>query len=164
MGSGKSSVGQALAARLGWSFVDLDAEIETSERRKIRDIFRDNGEKRFRAIEARVLRLLLAKRARPFVLATGGGTFVQKQNAELLLADGVLVVFLEASAETLLCRCHVSAEAEKGVRPLARNREEFVKLYQERLPLYRRADLSVDSDSRSPEAVAREIVDALARM
>jgi len=158
MGSGKSSVGRALAARLGWSFVDLDAEIESSQGRKIREIFRREGEAKFRQIEAKLLQAILETTTRPFVLATGGGTFVQSQNAELLRTSGALVIFLEASAKTLLRRCFYQSDGpEEAVRPLAQNSEAFLHLYEERLPFYRSADLSVDSDNRSPDAVAREI-------
>src|SRR4051794_27480977 len=76
MGSGKSSVGRALAMLLGWPFLDLDSEIERREKRRIRHIFRDHGEVHFREKEGHALRAVLADAPRPLVLATGGGTFV----------------------------------------------------------------------------------------
>jgi shikimate kinase len=162
MGSGKSSVGQALASLLGWNFVDLDCEIERERGRKIREIFASEGEPRFREIESAGFRSVLGSASRPFVLATGGGTFVQAQNAEMLRAAQATVVFLEASAETLLQRCCPEAgEPSEAIRPLARDRRAFVRLYEERLPLYRRADLTVASDDKSPEAAAREIAQTL---
>lgn len=159
MGSGKSSVGRALAALLGWPFVDLDFEIERREQRKIRNIFHEHGEVRFREIEADALRSLLADAPRPLVLATGGGTFVQPQNAQLLRDAGAVVAYLHASAETLLRRCCSEQEKnDESVRPLARDRDSFLRLYNERLPFYQSADLIFDSDEKAPSEVARDIV------
>jgi shikimate kinase len=160
MGSGKSSVGKSLASLLGWNFVDLDCEIEREQGHKIREIFTSEGESRFREIESAILRSVLASRSRPMVLATGGGTFVQPQNATLLHAEGARVVFLEAKPETLMRRC-CAEPGDEGARPLARYRNEFMRLYEQRLPLYRTADLTVDSDQKSPAAVAHEIAERL---
>ena len=160
MGSGKSSVGEALASLLGWAFVDLDCEIEKAEGRKIRDIFAGEGEARFREIESAALRAILASDRRPTVLATGGGTYFQSQNAELLRARGALLIFLHARPETLMRRC-CGKEGDEGLRPLAQDREAFQRLYERRLSSYRTADLTVDSDERPPAAVAQEIVETL---
>ena len=161
MGSGKSSVGRALASLLGWKFVDLDGEIELSERRKIREIFDADGEPRFREVESATLRRVLAEAQRPVVLATGGGTFMENENAEFLRANGAIVVFLETRPEILLRRCFPESGKREEVRPLASDREAFLQLYQLRLVHYRTADLSVDSNARSPDAVARDIANRL---
>ncbi len=158
MGSGKSSVGKALAALLGWSFVDLDAEIEKGEGRKIREVFASEGEPRFREIETAAVTSLVRNVVGPIVLATGGGTYVQERNAALLRGAGATVVFLEASVETLLQRCCPEvSEPSETIRPLARDREAFIRLYEQRLPFYRTANLTVSSDNRQPKAVARDI-------
>lgn len=156
MGSGKSSVGYALALRLGWRFCDLDREIERGQRRTIREIFSTEGELRFRDIETACLRSILGTVVRPFVLATGGGTYVQAQNAQLLRDAGAIVVLLDASVETLMARC--CPEGKPGdARPLAQDRDAFARLYEQRLSAYRAADLCVTSDKQSPDWVAREI-------
>ncbi len=155
MGSGKSSVGQALALLLGWSFVDLDCEIERVQGRRIREIFVGEGEGEFRKIEAAFLASVLASAPRPMVLATGGGTYVQVENADLLRAEGAVVVFLQAAPETMLLRC---CDDEQGVRPLAADPEAFVRLYGQRLVVYRTADITVDSDNMSADEVASVIV------
>src|SRR6204780_3153648 len=84
MGSGKNTVGQELARRLAWDFVDLDARIEARERETIPDIFRLHGEPAFRSAETNALRDLTNSFARDSVVALGGGAFVQEANRELL--------------------------------------------------------------------------------
>src|SRR5271157_6018848 len=85
MASGKSSVGQELARRLQWDFVDLDARIEAREGQTIPEIFRDRGEPEFRIAEENALRDLLSEsRQRNCVVALGGGAFAQTSNRELL--------------------------------------------------------------------------------
>jgi shikimate kinase len=161
MGSGKTSVGKALASMLDWHFLDLDAEIEKRQQQKIRHIFRDHGEVRFREIEVEALLSVLAEVARPLVLATGGGTFVQSKNAQMLRSAGAVIVYLHAPAETLIRRCCADQNGEEGVRPLARDRDAFLRLYEERLPFYRAADMTFDSDDKSPSEVAGDIVAGL---
>src|SRR5262249_15445896 len=124
----------------------------------IREIFAAAGEPAFRKIEAAALRELLSSAPRPLVLATGGGTYVQPENAGLLRAEGALVIFLNATLETLLDR---RCADQDRVRPRAADREASLRLFEERLPTYRTADMTVDSDKKRPETVAREIIDSL---
>ena len=162
MGSGKSTTGRVLAALLSWSFVDLDCEIERAEGRILREIFSQDGEAQFREIETAALRSILAGMQSPTVLASGGGTCVQARNAELLRTAGATVIFLDASAETLLQRCSSEAAGSMDeIRPLARDRESFLRLYEERLPLYRAANLTVVCETKQPQEVAREIAEQL---
>ncbi len=87
MGSGKNTVGQELARRLAWDFVDLDARIEAREEQTIPEIFRLQGEAAFRTAETNALRDLLTKSLdRDSVVALGGGAFAQENNRELLRA------------------------------------------------------------------------------
>ena len=75
MGVGKTTVGHALATRLGWAFADTDAMVEQSAGRSIEEIFRESGEGRFREVEWDALRSLQGRKH--LVVATGGGTFVE---------------------------------------------------------------------------------------
>ena len=159
MGSGKSTIGRALASLLNWNFVDLDCEIEKTEGRRISEIFSQDGEAHFREIEANVLRSLLAELQSPAVLSSGGGTYVQPTNADLLRAARATVVFLEVPIETMLQRC-CSEDADPN-RPLAGDREAFLYLYEKRLPLYRTANLTVVTDNKESEFVAQEIAERL---
>jgi len=162
MGAGKTKIGHALAALLGWTFVDLDQEIETQEKMPVRDIFRLHGEAHFREIEADALRRVLAELSSATVIALGGGTFMQAANAELLRNAGVRVVFLEPTVEEMLERCHVPMPpSTENTRPLASDPEAFRALYERRLPQYRKADLIVDTAGKSVEDNAQRVAASL---
>lgn len=160
MGSGKNTVGQELARRLAWEFIDLDSRIETRERQTVPEIFRLQGEQGFRLAETRALRDLLTNSlTRPSVVALGGGAFVQENNRQLL--RGWPSVFLDAPAEEHWRRC-LQHEAESAVeRPLRKDREQFARLHAERLPFYRQASLVVDTSGKEVSAICREIERAL---
>src|SRR5437868_15290814 len=102
MGSGKSTVGPLLAARLGASFCDLDAEIERAAGRTVAEVFAAEGEPAFRAREARALYALI-ERAGGAVIALGGGALGRPENRELVLATGRLI-WLDAPTKELVRR------------------------------------------------------------
>jgi len=161
MASGKSSVGQELARRLDWDFVDLDARIESRERQTISEIFRDRGEAAFRLAETSALRDLTESLGRDTVernsfvrnavVALGGGTFAQPQNRELLRPWPS--VFLDAPLDELWQRSLENA----AIRPLRKDRSEFASLHQDRLPFYRQATVTVVSSGKDPASLCTEI-------
>jgi len=162
MAVGKSTVGRILGSLVHWSFLDLDCEIESRSRLHVHEIFARQGEQRFRKIEADVLQKILDRASAPTVIALGGGTFVQPENAERLISRGAHVVFLELEVEELLERCRCARErSSQNPRPLADDAAAFCSLYERRLPLYRKAELTVPTKGKSAEQVAREIVNAL---
>lgn len=154
MGCGKSTVGRLLAGRLGWAFVDLDAEIERRSGVSIAEIFDGQGEARFRNLEHEALReqLSLALEGRARVLALGGGAFADERN-RLRLELGGVSIWLECPVEKLWPRV-----AALPHRPLARDREAFERLYQERLSQYRLADFTVAAGVDRPEEVVEAIL------
>lgn len=153
MGAGKSSVARALGKRLDWKVEDIDARIENAERRDIPTIFRERGEAYFRAKEREMLIALLPERGT--VVASGGGTFVDPVNRELMLRDGG-VVWLDAPLSTVLQRVPLD-----GRRPLAADRAGMEQLYNQRLPAYRQAHLRVDAGRGSVEELVDHIVEWL---
>lgn len=155
MGSGKSSVGQELARRLRWDFLDLDARIEARERRTIPEIFRDRGEPGFRLVETAALCELTESLERDTVVALGGGAFAQERNRTLLCHWPT--VFLEAPIDELWRR----SSEEKDIRPLRKDREQFAGLYEERLPSYRQAAVAVETAGKDLVSICTEIESAL---
>lgn len=150
MGTGKSTVGMALAERLGWRFVDTDERIVAAEGRSIPDIFAAEGEAYFRDVEARVIAETL--QARRQIVSTGGGAALRSANRETMLAGG-FVVALKAPPAVLLERLRGDAN-----RPLlAGDQEERVhRLLEERRHAYDFAHYTVDtSECNVREAVER---------
>lgn len=123
-GSGKSTLGKALAARLGRDFLDSDAVIEEEEKKAIPEIFREVGEQGFRDIESRVIRSLSALRGK--IIATGGGAVLREENVKELRSNGTLL-FLDAPLETLM---------PTGDRPLTATFDDLKKRYEERYDIY----------------------------
>jgi shikimate kinase len=150
MGSGKSTVGPLVAAKLGWDFIDLDRQIEREQGKAIREIFEQNGEPEFRRIEARHLRSLRDRAA--CVVALGGGAFVQEANRPIVAELGVSV-FLDCRLEVIQARC-----PDDGNRPLFATPERIKDLYAVRQPFYRMSDLSVDASDLEPAQVADQIL------
>jgi shikimate kinase len=153
MGAGKSSVARALGKRLDWKVEDIDTRIERAERRDIPTIFRDEGEPYFRAREREALIGLLPERG--VVVASGGGTFADASNRELMLRDGA-VIWLDAPFETVLRRVPLD-----GRRPLAADRPGMEQLYNQRLVSYHQAHFRVDAGRNSVEELVEHIVEWL---
>jgi shikimate kinase len=158
MGSGKSAVGRQLAARLGLSFLDSDAEIEALTGVDIPYIFEKEGEAGFRARERDVLDALTARAG--VVVATGGGAVLDPATRARLRSRGC-VVYLRTSVNQQLARTRRS-----GHRPLLRNPDPLgtlERLMAVRAPLYEEtADLVVETDSRKVRSVVDEIERRLA--
>jgi shikimate kinase len=152
MGSGKSTVGRRLAERLGAPFVDLDLEIEQRAGMTVREIFESQGEPAFRRLEHETLRETLElPRA---VVATGGGTVTFENNLRLIRAEG-LSVWLNPPFATIVERIGALGKRD---RPHFRDEVQALALYRERLPAYRRADLTVDvARDEGPDEIAARI-------
>ena len=157
MGSGKSTVGQQLAAELGKDFLDCDRVLEDRTGVDIPYIFDLEGEAGFRRREAAVLRDLVVKR--DIVLATGGGVVGDPDNRRVLASNG-FVIYLHAPADLL----HQRTSRDRG-RPMlhaADPRARVHELLAIREPLYREvADLVVATGRRGSRRVVQEIVRAL---
>lgn len=162
MGAGKSSVGRALASRLGWRFCDLDQVIEAREGKTVAEIFREREEAGFRMAETQTLKELLQDPCRKtdLVIALGGGTFAQPQNRRALENAGAITVLLDAPVDELRRRC----TADGTVRPLATDEERFARLYRERLAAYQMATHKVNTMGKTVEDVTAEISRILTSM
>ena len=160
MGAGKSTVGAELARRLGRQFCDLDDVIEAREKMSVEEIFRECGEGAFREMENAALSSLGGS-SQPMVLALGGGAFAQAANREALKRMNAGTVFLSAPVSELWRRC-TALDKDKKVRPLLADRERFNQLYQQRLPAYQEADLTIETLGKSVAQIAAEIESSLA--
>ncbi|MGD0730424.1 MAG: shikimate kinase [Terracidiphilus sp.] len=157
MGSGKSTVGPLLAARLGWKFVDADDVIEAETGVRIAELFARHGEARFREQEHEAIRRLTSGDS--LVLALGGGAIEHQATRSLLLgAPGTLLVHLEVELATTLARCRGTEHA----RPILADQENLANRYWSRLPLYRAAHVSIAVDALTPDEVVEAIVRAAA--
>ena len=158
MGSGKSTVGYALAASLGWGFLDLDAVIATAAGKSIPELFKEEGEEAFRARESDALAAILAQaELERQVLAVGGGGFVPKRNREMLQNGKALTVFLDHPLDLMWKRCREAVTE----RPLARDYDSFQRLYFDRLPIYEMAHLRVSTAGKLPKEIVGVIQDWL---
>ncbi|MEV7202814.1 shikimate kinase [Streptomyces griseoluteus] len=155
MGVGKSTVGRLLADRLGAAFRDTDDDIVAAQGRTIAEIFVDDGEDAFRALEKRAVAEAVAGHAG--VLALGGGAVLDADTRALLTAQRV--VYLSMDVEEAVRRTGLNA-----ARPLlaVNPRQQWRALMEARRHLYEEvATAVVPTDGRGPEDVARAVLDAL---
>lgn len=159
MGAGKTTVGERLAAHLGWAFHDLDKEIEQRMGKSIPQIFESSGEAEFRRNELTILHELLAEHAGNHIYALGGGAI---ENPELWkLISRHVTVHLEGDFDFLTRRC----QRDGDVRPILRDLDQARIRYQKRLPLYHRANFTIKvhegEHARSPDELAEEVRNCL---
>jgi shikimate kinase len=158
MGSGKTTVGPLVAARLGWNFVDLDDVIEAEAGATIAELFSRHGEAAFRDREHAAIARLAAGDA--LVLALGGGAIEHPATRALLLtAPDTLLVHLEVELATTLARC----QGTEQTRPVLADQANLASRYQRRLPLYRTAHISISVDALTPQQVMEAILSAAAK-
>lgn len=153
MGAGKTTVGKILAKRLRLTFIDLDEVIEKELNLTIQEIFSRYGEDFFRDAETKALRSIADKDR--YVVATGGGVVLRKENWQIMIANGI-TVYLRAPAEVLWTR--VRNNTSRPLLQVENPFERLCELFTQRSPQYEQADLIVDTENVSPEDVAEEII------
>src|SRR5262249_35022046 len=138
MGAGKTTVGKALARRLGWTFHDLDQIIEHGQGKSVATIFAEGGDAEFRRLERAALNELLRRPTQtaagrePQVVALGGGAFARPENRDAIQRAGAITILLQAPLEELQRRCG----KDSSDRPLAHDEARFAQLFQERQAAY----------------------------
>lgn len=157
MGVGKTTVGIKIARLTGREFCDTDNVI-VQKYGNISDIFATHGEGYFRGLERQTIAEITA--CDNLVIATGGGALLDENNVSLCKKSGK-IVYLRASAQTLVERLKAD-----NSRPLLHSGEPLLNriqgLLRVRTPLYEKAaDLTVDVDGKTPEAIAEEIINIL---
>jgi shikimate kinase len=154
MGSGKSAVGHLLAHELGWSFADVDEDIEKAQGISIAEIFDTRGEQEFRGIEREAMRKRVreVECGKPMVLALGGGAFVDQENRKLLEERGV-TLWLDCPFPRIAARLEGQTH-----RPLARDPEKFRQLFDDRRDAYSKAEYRIEADTDDPAAIVAQIL------
>jgi shikimate kinase len=156
MGAGKTAVGAALAQLLGSPFVDLDERLRRRFGADIGEIFARHGEAAFRAAESEELAAAAGRDGA--VVATGGGAFCRDENRRLIEAAGGVSVFLHLPWEVLRARLG----NDHAGRPKYGDEASARRLWEERLPLYRRATVTVElAGDERPEEAAQRVAAAL---
>lgn len=159
MGSGKTTIGKLLAKKLGYSFIDMDAQIEAKQFKTVAQIFAEQGEDNFRLLEQQCLHEVAA--FDDVIISTGGGAPCFFDNIEFMKANG-LTIYLKHSAAELAERLGGSNIAK---RPILGNRqgEELIQFIAEGLGkrenFYKQADYSISGDV---EAEVAQIYDLIA--
>jgi shikimate kinase len=154
MAAGKTTVGELLAAELGWDFIDFDAEIERRTELTIPEIFHLRGEAGFRELERALTEEFVA--LDEVVLSPGGGWVTQPELLDLFGAE-TLVVWLRVSPEEAVARAMRTTTHRPLLSGAADPVERARRLIHEREPLYQLADLVVDVEGRAVEEIAAEI-------
>jgi shikimate kinase len=156
MGCGKTTVGQLVAEKLGWPFVDTDSLVVEAAGRSIPEIFETDGEADFRRRESEVLESLAA--GGPRVIATGGGIVTQPANAAILRGLG-FVVWLSASEQAIYER--VSRNRHRPLLQTPNPRETIRQLLEQRRPLYAAfANLTIETAGLEPGEIAYGICES----
>jgi shikimate kinase len=157
MGVGKSSVARHLANRLRCKWIDLDRAIEDLEKMHVAQVIDTKGLEAYRAIETRTLAEVVKEQG-SVILSLGGGTWTLEGNRQLIKAGSFESVWLEATFE----HCWLNITFSRKQRPLARDKQKALQLFEERLKVYCLADsrFVVRNDSTSYD-VAKRIADEM---
>lgn len=152
MATGKSTVGRLASARSGLPFVDLDAAVEQRAGKTVAQIFADQGEAAFRAIEREELERVLGASS-PSVVALGGGSLLQR-SVRLRALESAVVVNLTAPVEELERR----AAQVPGSRPLMATSEHVATLLELRRAAYAEAHATFDTSASSPDEIVDQVL------
>ena len=156
-GAGKSSIGKALAKELSLPFIDSDGEIEKSVGKKISEIFVDDGEPHFRALEVDKVKQVLQDFSG--VISLGGGAPINSEISQILESADYPIIFIDVSIAQAAVRIGFNKD-----RPLllVNPRQQWMNLMNERRPVYEKlATEVVSSDSKKPIEVAKVIVEKI---
>ncbi|MGQ9626858.1 MAG: shikimate kinase [Anaerolineae bacterium] len=153
MGTGKTSVGLEVARRLGRPFVDMDAEIEARTGKSIATIFSEEGEPRFRNLEAEMCRELSARRG--LVIATGGGALLDEENRRCM-SDSGLVICLTCQVEEILRR--LSESDDRPLLAVSERKREIESLLARRRAAYEAIPHRIDTTGLTVDEVAEQVI------
>jgi shikimate kinase len=154
MGAGKTTIGKALAKMLHMKLVDVDEEIEISQKMTINDIFKMYGEPYFRDIETAMIKKL--SHNKNCIISTGGGAVLRDENMEALKENGI-VFCLDANAETILER--TGNNQDRPLLKVENPKKKIEELLAYRRPFYEKAGIMIETDGKTPLQIAEEIME-----
>ncbi len=155
MGVGKGTIAREIVKQSDIFAIDTDDLIESMENRKIKKIFKEEGEEYFRRLEAKTAKWL-EKNVKNTLISTGGG-FYKVDNLNKIGK----VVYLKSSFKAILDRIksHPNAQNKLKKRPLLKDLDKAKKLYESRIKDYeKKADIIIDVENKTPENIAKEII------
>ncbi|MBM3246762.1 MAG: shikimate kinase [Candidatus Omnitrophica bacterium] len=155
MGTGKTAAGRELARAKKWQFMDLDDLIQLREKRSIAQIFAEEGEPYFRRVEKRALQEIA--REKNFVVATGGGIVMDKENIRVMKETGTIIC-LSAQPEVILKR--TCGQRHRPLLNVSDPKKQIEVLLKLRAPYYAQADKTIDTSRLSVEEVVRKLLGA----
>lgn len=154
MGAGKTTVGNYLADILqGYSFVDIDEEIEKRENKKIFQIFEEKSEEYFREVETVVIKDIVQNQNQ--VISIGGGAFEKEINREFLLKNSK-VFYLKASTDTLYDR--IKGDKTRPLLNCENPKNKLENLLKIREPNYKKAHFIIETDNKNIDEIEKEII------
>ncbi len=157
MGAGKTSIGRELAKKLDLPFIDSDERIEEKVGCSISWIFDIKGEDGFRKIEKEVIAEIINQNER-CVLSIGGGAFINSETRKLI-KEKSLSIWLKSSLDLIFER--VSRSTTRPLLEKGNKKEILKKLINERYPIYAQADITIENEGKSKNAIIREIINLL---
>ena len=153
MASGKSSIGKVISKSMNIPFLDIDKEIEFHEKRSIKSIFKNSGERYFRKLESKIIIENLGEK-KSSVIALGGGGFLNA-TVRKNINEKSISVWLDVSIETIITRVKKNQN-----RPLIEEKsdEEIKKIYEKRLKYYEMSKIHIDCNKKTKTECAEEII------
>lgn len=154
MGVGKTTIGAKIATKLKRYFIDCDQEIEDCERKSIADIFSQNGEEYFRAVEKKTIKEIIS-RDEEVVLSLGGGAFIDS-DTRALLKEKAITIWLYAEIDDILHRI-----GHKNTRPLLNQKDKRTILQElavQRYPIYAEADFKFSTSDENQDTLINKII------
>ncbi|MGD0884307.1 MAG: shikimate kinase [Thermodesulfovibrionales bacterium] len=156
MATGKTTVGRELSNMLRWRLIDVDGEIVKAQGMSINEIFNRFGEPAFRDIETGTIREIASRKH--VIISTGGGTVLRDENMDILRRNGV-IVNLSATPDTILKR--TSGNEERPLLQVDDPMKKVRELLEARGPFYKKADIVIETDSKTPRQIAEKILERI---
>ena len=156
MGTGKTTIGRELSKMLHMRLIDIDAEIEKAQKMKINEIFRIYGEQHFRDVETDMIKKLSSEKN--IIISTGGGAVLRDENMEALKENGIIFC-LNACTETIMER--TSRSEDRPLLKVEKPKEKISEMLSYRRPFYEKAGIMIETDSKTPLEVVREIMEII---